>query len=63
MRDIILGEQNNYRFGGGGRGGFPRLRQMAMLIAVNLTETIQVCNNNCTIYYIPSVHNNINIVI
>ena len=59
MRDIILGEQKDYRFGG---GGFPRPRQMALLIAVNLTETIPLCNKNCTIYYIPSVHN-IDIVI
>jgi len=27
------------------------------------TEAIPLCNNNCTIYDIPSVHNNINIVI
>ena len=26
-------------------------------------EAIPLCNNNCIIYYIPSVHNNINIVI
>jgi len=28
-----------------------------------LTEAIPLYNNNCTIYYISSVHNNINIVI
>jgi len=28
-----------------------------------LTEANPLCNNNCIIYYIPSVRNNINIVI
>ena len=32
------------------------------LLVLDLTEVIPLFNNNFTIYYIPSVHKNINIV-
>jgi len=34
-----------------------------IIIIFFLTEGIPLCSNNCTLYYIPSLHNNINIVI
>jgi len=44
-----------------GRKYFPTSEKIKQKIF--LTEAIPLCNNNCTIYYITSVHNNFNTVI